>query len=209
MALTPRQKDVLDFIASFQERNGYCPSYDEIARNLDLASLATVHKHIQALEAKKYLRRRFNHSRSIEIDARYFEERPRVPPQAEERSVPLLGRIAAGAPVEQFESPETIQFSDFAGRGDVYALQVRGDSMIDDHICDGDYVLIENTKDVRNGDIVAAMVRGSESTLKRIYREPDGTVRLQPANSAMEPILAPAAEVDIRGKLLAVLRKYR
>lgn len=209
MALTPRQKEVLDFIAGFQEQNGYCPSYDEIARNLELASLATVHKHIQALESKKYLRRQFNHSRSLELDARYFEERPRVPAAAVERTVPLLGRIAAGAPVEQFESTETIQFSDFAGDRETYALQVRGDSMIDDHICDGDYVLIERTSEARNGDVVAAVVRGSESTLKRLYREPDGMIRLQPANSAMQPIYAPSAEVEVRGKLLAVLRKYR
>lgn len=201
MALTPRQKEVLDFVSGFRDRNGYCPSYEEIATGLDLASIATVHKHIQALESKNYLRRVFNQSRSLELAQRYFDEKP--------AGVPLLGRIAAGNPVEAYESQQTIAFTDFTGDKDTYALQVRGDSMIDDHICDGDYVLVEKAAEARNGDVVVALVRGSESTLKRFYREGDGSVRLQPANSTMDPIRVPASDVAIQGRLLAVLRKYR
>jgi repressor LexA len=204
MALTPRQKEVLDFIAHFVDENHYCPSYDEIASGLELASLATVHKHIAGLEAKGYLRRSYNHSRSLELSERYFAEtRPRRGAE-----IPIEGRIAAGAPVDQFENRETLNFADFAADRETYALEVRGDSMIDDHICDGDYVLIERTANARNGDIVVALVRGSETTLKRYYRETDGSVRLQPANSAMEPVRVDASDVAVQGKLLAVLRKY-
>jgi repressor LexA len=123
--------------------------------------------------------------------------------------VPLLGRIAAGAPVETIEQRETLNFADFAGNGNTYALEVRGDSMIDDHICDGDLILIERVQQALDGDIVVALVAGSETTLKRFYREPGEMVRLQPANSALKPILVPARDVQIQGRLLAVLRKYK
>jgi repressor LexA len=207
MALTKRQKQVLDFIAQFVERHGYSPSYEELAAGLDLASLATVHKHIQALETKQYLNRSFNHSRSLEVTRKYFDEQKmyRTPPAPE---VPLAGRIAAGAPVEAIAGQDTLSFSDFAGDQNTFALQVRGDSMIEDHICDGDYVLIEKTANARNGDIVVALVDGSETTLKRFYDEGD-VARLQPANSAMQPILVPKSSLQIQGRLIAVLRKYR
>ena len=123
--------------------------------------------------------------------------------------IPLLGRIAAGAPVEAMEQRETLNFADFAGHGDNYALEVRGESMIDDHICDGDMILLERSAEVRDGDIVVALVAGAETTLKRFYREAGDMVRLQPANSALRPILVPARDVQIQGRLLAVLRKYR
>lgn len=208
MALTRRQKEVLDFIADFVDDNGYCPSFEEIAQGLHLASLATVHKHISALEGKNYLKRGYNQSRSLELAPRYLQEQRRRRPQPA-TSVPLLGRIAAGAPVEAVEQREMLNFSDFAGSGNTYALQVRGDSMIDDHICDGDWILLEKTEQANDGEIVVALVRGSEATLKRFYRETPETVRLQPANSALEPILVPAGDVAVQGRLLAVLRKYR
>ena len=209
MALTPRQKELLDFIAGFVEDHGYCPSYDEIARGLELASLATVHKHIAALSAKGYLNRTENHSRSLEISTRYFDEtRSSRSPRSFSLEIPIEGRIAAGQPVEAYSEREVVNFGDFAGSENTYALQVRGESMIEDHICDGDYVLIERTNSVRNGDVVVALVRGSESTLKRFYRESDGNVRLQPANRTMEPIFVPASDIQVQGKLLAVLRKY-
>ncbi len=208
MALTRRQKEVMDFLNQFIRKNGFSPSYEEIASGLGLASLATVHKHIQALESKQYLRRNYNHSRSLEIGERYFsEEKARLPP-ASEATVPLLGRIAAGAPVEAIPNPETLQFSDFAGNENTYALQVRGESMIDDHICSGDYVLVERADSVKNGDIVVALVDGSDATLKRYYHEPDGRVRLQPANSAMQPIYVDPLKLQIQGRVLAVMRKY-
>lgn len=208
MALTRRQKEVMDFLKGFIEKNGYSPSYEEVAAGLGLASLATVHKHIQALEAKQYLRRSYNHSRSLEIGDRYLsEEKARVQPDRD-GSVPLLGRIAAGAPVEAIPNPESLHFSDFVKDKDTYALQVRGDSMIEDHICNGDFVLVEKTDSVKNGDIVVALVDGTDATLKRYYLEPDGRVRLQPANSSMAPILVNRGQLQVQGRLLAVMRKY-
>jgi repressor LexA len=208
MALTKRQKEVLDFIADFVDENGYSPSYEELAQGLHLASIATVHKHIQGLEARNYLRRGFNQSRSIEISSKYMQERRRHKPQTAVVQVPLAGRIAAGKPVEAMENQGVLHFSDFMGKGDTYGLQVTGDSMIEDHICSGDYVLVERVQSVDNGDIAVALVNGSETTLKRFYREPDGRIRLQPANSTMQPIYVEGENVQIQGRVLAVLRKY-
>src|ERR1051326_1055456 len=203
MALTKRQKQVLDFIAGFVEEQGYCPSFEEIARGLQLASLATVHKHISVLEAKSYLKRGFNQSRSLELAPKYLQEQRRTRTAMVE--IPLLGRIAAGAPVESIEQREVLNFADFAGDGNTFALEVRGNSMIDDHICDGDMILLERVTQARDGDIVVALVSGSETTLKRFYRESPETVRLQPANPELKPMFYPAAAVQIQGRLLAVL----
>lgn len=208
MALTRRQKEVLDFIAGFVEEHGYSPSYDEIAQGMHLASLATVHKHIQTLETKQYLRRGFNQSRSLELSPNYLRDWKKERPSAPQLEIAIQGRIAAGTPVEAFAPGETVNFTEMLADRDLYALQVRGESMIEDHICDGDFVLIERTQEVRNGDIVVALVRGAETTLKRFYRE-NGTARLQPANAAMQPIVVPIEDLQIQGKLLAVLRKYR
>jgi repressor LexA len=208
MALTRRQKEVMDFLSGFIEKHGYSPSYEEIAQGLKLASLATVHKHIQALESKQYLRRNYNHSRSLEIADRYFAEERARKPQTADPSIPLLGRIAAGAPVEAIANPEALHFSDFAGKENTFALQVRGDSMIDDHICSGDFVLVEKADSVRNGEIVVALVDGSDATLKRYYAEPDGRIRLQPANSLLAAIFVNPEALQIQGRVLAVMRKY-
>jgi repressor LexA len=209
MALTKRQKEVLDFIADFIEENGYSPSYEELAQGLDLASLATVHKHIQALESRNYLRRLFNQSRSLEVSPKYMQERRKSRAAVRPGEIPLAGRIAAGAPVEAIEGQETLQFADFAGRGDTFALQVSGESMIDDHIMSGDFVLVERTSHANDGEIVVALVDGRDATLKRLYHEANGRIRLQPANAAMQPILVDAASVQIQGRVLAVLRKYK
>lgn len=208
MALTKRQKEFLDFLAGFLEKRGYSPSYEEIAEGLSLASLATVHKHIMALETKRYVTRGFNQSRSLEIAAKYYDEQRQHRQQPASFEIPLLGRIAAGAPVEAIAGQDTLNFSDFAGDPGTYALQVRGESMIDDHICDGDFVLVEHASEARDGDIVVALVDGTETTLKRFYLEAGDRVRLQPANATMQPIYVPRASVQIQGKLLAVLRKY-
>ncbi|HEY2012324.1 MAG TPA: transcriptional repressor LexA [Bryobacteraceae bacterium] len=207
MALTKRQKQVLDFIANFVDDNGYCPSYDEIAKGLDLASLATVHKHISVLEGKSYLKRGFNQSRSLELSSKYVLEQRRT--KAPLPDIPMLGRIAAGSPVESVEQREMLNFADFAGNGNTFALEVRGNSMIDDHICDGDLILLDKVSEARDGDIVVALVAGSETTLKRFYRDSGSMVRLQPANSSLKPMYYPAADVQIQGRLLAVLRKYK
>lgn len=209
MALTQRQKQVLDFLADFVETKGYSPSYEEIANALQLASLATVHKHVSALEAKHYVRRSFNQSRSLEVAPKYLQEFRRLRQESTPRlEVPLLGRIAAGTPVESFASQEKLNFADFLGHSETYALEVRGDSMIDDHICSGDFVLVERTDQVRDGEIVVALLDGTETTLKRIYRETNGMVRLQPANSSMHPIMVAADGLEVQGRVLAVLRKY-
>ena len=210
MALTRRQKQVLDFLAQFVEENGYSPSYQEIASGLGLASLATVHKHVLALETKHYLKRGFNQSRSLDLSPKYQqEERRRRGGAASSFEIPLAGRIAAGTPVEAVAGRETLNLADYAGDADTFALEVSGDSMIEDHICDGDVVLVERAGKVRDGDIVVALVRGEETTLKRFYRESETMARLQPANSGMPPILVPMADLQIQGSLLAVLRKYK
>ncbi len=209
MALTRRQKEVMDFVAEFIDRNGYSPSYEEIASGLGLASLATVHKHIQALESKQYLKRAYNHSRSLEVSERFqSEEKTRRRNTSSAPEIPLLGRIAAGVPVEAIQNPATLHFSDFIGKNNTFALEVRGESMIDDHICSGDFVLAEKTDRVRDGDIVVALVDGSEATLKRYYHQQDGRIRLQPANAAMAPIFVNPGDLEIQGRVLAVMRKY-
>jgi len=183
MALTKRQKQVLDFIAGFIDENGYCPALRRL-RGPRSGFLATVHKHISVLEAKNYLKRGFNQSRSLELAPKYVQEQRRTKPPALE--IPLLGRIAAGAPVESIEQREMLSFADFAAGGNTFALEVTGNSMIDDHICDGDLILLERVAEVRDGDIVVALVAGHETTLKRLYREPGDMIRLQPANFRAE-----------------------
>jgi repressor LexA len=204
MALTKRQRQVYDFIARFVQQRGYSPSFEEIGAGLGLSSLATVHKHISNLEKKGLLKRDYNRSRSIDL----------LPPRGRQRSVmapaetlPLVGRIAAGRPVETLENPETISLADVTGSREVFVLEVAGDSMQDEHIVDGDYVLVEKVQTARNGEIVVALVDGSETTLKRFYKEGD-KVRLQPSNAAMPPIVLPAASVQIQGRVVGVLRKY-
>jgi repressor LexA len=206
MAITKRQRQVYDFIADFVQRNQFTPSFQEIGDGLGLSSLATVHKHITNLEKKGLLNRDYNRSRSIDL----------LPPKGRLKQamsvntgmvLPLLGRIAAGQPIEAIERPETISLADFVRSKEVFVLEVRGDSMQDEAILDGDYVLVEKTKIAHNGDIVVALVEGSDATLKRFYREGE-KVRLQPSNAKMKPIMFHARDVDIQGRVIGVLRKY-
>ena len=200
MAITRRQKEVIDFLSSFTSSHGYSPSYEEIAAGLGLNSLATVHKHVTNLQNKGLLQRAHNRSRSID-----------VLPQRKGRSMldrlPLMGRIAAGKPVEAIEHAESISLGDILGNRECYALEVRGDSMRDEHIMSGDYVLVERTRTAREGEIVVALIDGTDATLKRFFRE-GNQIRLQPSNSEMAPIYALATSVAIQGKVLGVLRKY-
>ncbi len=207
MALTKRQKEVLDSLVGFINKHGYSPSFEEIARSLKLTSLATVHKHIATLERKGFIRRGYNQSRSIEV----MQLPKPVREQVIERQLaqlPLVGRIAAGRPLEAVEDHETISLGDFVHARNVFVLQVKGNSMQDDHILDGDYIVVEQTEVAHPGDIVVALVGGEEATLKRFYREAGGKVRLQPANAAMEPIVLPAADVKVQGRVIGVVRKY-
>jgi repressor LexA len=206
MAITKRQRQVYDFIADFVQQHNYTPSYQEIGDGLGLSSLATVHKHISNLEKKGLLNRDYNRSRSIDL----------VPPKGRMKQamavntgmvLPLLGRIAAGQPIEAIERPETISLADFVRSKEVFVLEVRGDSMQDEAILSGDYVLVEKTKIAHNGDIVVALVEGSDATLKRFYREGD-KIRLQPSNARMKPIMVHARDCDIQGRVIGVLRKY-
>ena len=200
MAITRRQKEVLDFLSGFTSRNGYSPSYEEIAAGLGLNSLATVHKHVTNLQTKGLLQRAHNRSRSIDVLPQ------RVARKGTDR-LPLLGRIAAGQPVEAIETAETISLNDIIGTREVFALEVRGDSMRDEHIVSGDFVLVERTRTAREGEIVVALINGADATLKRFYRE-GSLVRLQPSNVEMAPIYAPATNVSIQGRVLGILRKY-
>jgi repressor LexA len=206
MTLTKRQKEVLDYLVGFLNKNGYSPSFEEIASSLKLTSLATVHKHLSTLEKKGFIRRGYNQSRSIEV----MLPKP-IREQLLDRHVvelPLAGRIAAGRPLEAVEDRETISLADFARGQNTYVLQVRGESMRDDHILDGDYIVVEQTQVANPGEIVVALVGEDEATVKRFYREPGGKVRLQPANSQMAPIIVLAADVKVQGRVVGVLRKY-
>ena len=207
MALTRRQKQVYDFLAGFVEEHGYSPSFEEIGEGLGLSSLATVHKHVSNLEEKGLLKRDYNRSRSIDLVKPRGRMRQMLGATSTGLTLPLMGRIAAGRPVEALENPESISLADFTRSKDVYVLQVTGESMQDEHIVNGDYVLVEKTNIARDGEIVVALVGGSDATLKRIYTEGD-KIRLQPSNAAMQPIRVPAADVQIQGRVIGVLRKY-
>jgi repressor LexA len=207
MALTKRQKQVLDFLVGFLNKRGYSPSYEEMAKSLGLASLATVHKHLTTLERKGFIRRGHNRSRSVEIIHLPRPVREEVLGR-QTIELPLVGRIAAGQPLEAVEQREAISLGDFSRGRNTYVLQVKGNSMRDDHILDGDYIVVEQTQVANTGEIVVALVRGEEATLKRFYREPGGRVRLQPANTEMEPIFVPGEDVKVQGRVVGVLRKY-
>jgi len=198
--LTKRQKELLDYLAAYIEQNGYAPTLEEIGRNFSLGSLATVHKHLQNLERKGHIRRMPNRSRALEVMPR---DGARTTVQ-----VPLLGRVAAGTPLEPVETPESVALpEELLGRGETFALRVQGDSMKNDGILDGDVVVVESRSAVENGATVVALVRG-EATLKRFFRT-GSRVRLEPANERIDPIVAAAEDVEVRGEVVALLRRYR
>jgi repressor LexA len=201
MALTRRQREILDFITGFIEDKGYSPTLQEIGRAFRLSSVATVHKHVTNLVEKGYVRRGWNQNRSLEPVGP-------VSPGGDALELPLLGRVAAGSPIEAVEEPETIAVPSFlTGRGPSFVLKVRGDSMIEEAIRDGDYVVVEQREQARDGETVVALLRGEEVTLKKIFHE-GPSVRLQPANPALEPLTVDAGEVQVRGVVVGVLRRY-
>ena len=200
LPLTKRQREILDFLNEFIQQHGYAPSLEEIGRRFNLSSLATVHKHLTNLQEKGFIKRAWNRSRSVEM----------VPTKAAGRAVelPLLGYVAAGAPIEAIVGNEAIAVpEDFVGKRETYVLRVRGDSMIDEQIRDGDYVIVEDRRTADNGEMVIAMLNGSDVTLKKLYRE-QGNIRLQPANPAMQPIVAPAEQVQVQGVVVGIMRRY-
>ena len=200
LPLTKRQREILDYLNDFIQQHGYAPSLEEIGRRFGLSSLATVHKHLTNLQEKGFIKRSWNRSRSVEV----------VPTRGGGRAIelPLLGYVAAGSPIEAVAGAETIAVPEtFVGKRDTYVLRVKGDSMIDEQIRDGDYVIVEDRRSAENGEMVIAMLHGSDVTLKKLYRE-QGRVRLQPANPAMQPILAAPDDVQVQGVVVGVMRRY-
>ncbi len=199
MALTRRQKQIFDFIQEFIGTNGYSPSLEEIGKHFGLSSVATVHKHVTNLVRKGLLRRSWNQNRSIEIVKE--DQAPRAV------DVPLVGRIPAGRPTDTEEEHETLAIPSWlVGSGRTYALKVFGDSMIDEQIRDGDYVVIEERRSAENGQLVVAMIHGEDVTLKKFYDDGDH-VRLQPANRKYDPLIIPSDRVEVRGVVRGVVRK--
>jgi repressor LexA len=198
--LTKRQKELVDYLDAYILKSGYAPTLEEIGQHFGLSSLATIHKHLTNLERKGMIRRKWNRSRALEV----------VPQQRRATAIelPLVGRVAAGAPIEPIEDSDTISVpEELVGRGDTFVLRVKGTSMVDEGILDGDFVVVQSRDQADNGEMVVALVRG-EATVKRFYREKAGMIRLQPANESMSPIMARAGDVEIRGVVSAVMRKY-
>ncbi|MBC7790610.1 MAG: transcriptional repressor LexA [Anaerolineae bacterium] len=202
MPLTRRQREILDYLNGYLEANEYAPSFEEIARHFNYNSLATVHEHLTNLERKGYIKRTYNESRAIEV----------LPSEVNPRAIelPLLGLVAAGTPIEALATQEMIAVpEDFVRHGGShYVLRVRGNSMIDEQIRDGDYVVIRERQHADNGEMVIALINDNSATVKKFYRERDGRIRLQPANDAMEPIYIHENDVTIQGIVIGVLRKY-
>jgi len=200
-SLTKRQKEIVDYLDDYIGEHGYAPTIEEIGAKFSLSSPATVHKHLTNLEGKGFIRRKWNHSRALEM----------VPQKKKAAAVelPLLGQVAAGQPIEAIEVPGTIAVPDeLVRRENSYVLRVKGDSMIEDGILDGDFVVVEERLIPENGDTVVALVNG-EATVKRFFREKGGKIRLQPANERMTPIIVKDKDFASRGRVVAVLRKYR
>ena len=203
MALTRRQKEILDFIESFLDAHGFSPSFEEIAEFFQYRSLATVHEHLSNLEAKGYIRKNYNESRSIELT--------RTELRLAAVDLPLLGTVAAGEPVEAIEQQEQIAVPEdmvVGAPGTHYVLRVRGDSMIDEQIRDGDYVIVRSRDTAHNGEMVIALVDGDAATVKKFYREAGAVVRLQPANPDLKPMFFEADRVTVQGIVVGVIRKY-
>ena len=200
MVLTKRQKEILDFITRFIDQEGYSPSLTEIGEHFGLSSVATVHKHIDNLRKKGLVRKNWNANRSLEL----------TPAALGIKAIrlPLAGRVAAGHPIEAVEQREVIAVpEDMVGRDESFVLQVKGESMIDEGIRDGDYVIVEKRQRPQNGSVVVALIDGEEATLKKFYRE-GSSVRLQPANPAMKPLSIAAQRVSVQGVVIGLLRKY-
>lgn len=243
MALTRRQREVLDFIEDFIRTKRYSPSLEEIAKHFGLSSVATVHKHVVNLEKKGFIRRDWNRSRSIDvappprpvltavgggglvaetnvadfpgaIEAFGHRHEPDADAEwarmSEVVRLPLQGRVAAGLPIEAIRDHESVAVpASMVGRGRSYVLQVKGDSMIGEHIQDGDFVIVEERREARNGEKVIALIGDGEATLKTYFRDPDGTVRLEPANPSFKTIRVREGSFRIQGVVIGVLRRFR
>ncbi len=200
MPLTKRQRLILNFIREYLGENDYAPTLEEIAHHFGMASLNGVYKHLTALEERGFIRRLSNQARSIQLLETALPDRC---------CLPLLGTVAAGQPLEVVSDPEEISVPEsFLTRGKNYVLRVSGDSMIDEHIQDGDLVVVEERATAHNGDMVVALVDDDSVTLKKYFREPDGMVRLQPANPNLRPIYLSEDRLRIQGCVIGVMRRY-
>ncbi len=200
MHLTKRQREIYEYLKDHIHARGYAPSIMEIGERFELSSPATVHKHLAHLEAKGLIRKKHNLSRAIEI----VEE----PASALSREYVLWGHIVAGKPIEVLENREVVSLMPDMLDKDVFVLRVKGNSMIEDHIKDGDYVIVEKRESAENGETVVALLDRERATLKRFYRE-QGQVRLQPANPEMKPIIVKEGDFKIQGVVIGVLRKFK
>ncbi len=202
MPLTRRQREILDFISSHISEQGYAPSFEEIAGRFSFRSLATVHEHLTNLERKGYIHRAHNESRAIEV----------VPPKGQTGAteLPLLGLVAAGEPIEAVTGQDVIAVPDelVPRRGRSYVLKVRGQSMIDEHIKDGDYIVVHERNDADDGQTVVALVDGASATVKKFYREPGGWIRLEPANPTMTALRVNERDIVVQGIVVGVIRRY-
>ncbi len=201
--LYKRQRQILDFIAQYIQKNGYAPTLREIADAINVSSLATVHEHLETLNRKGVIRKHGGRVRGIELVDKTFLD------NSESVDLPLMGYIAAGSPIEPYsEEDATFKVSPelITGKRRAYVLQVKGQSMIEDHIQDGDYVVIEETAEVSNGEIVVALLDNGLATLKKYYKEMT-RIRLEPANANMSPIYA--TNVQIQGRVVGLIRKFR
>ena len=199
--LTKRQKQLVDFLEHYITEHGYAPTLSEVGQYFGLSSLATVHKHLHNLEQKGFIKRVHNHSRALEVTS------DRKSPVSHE--LKLVGTVAAGVPIEAVEGNDTIAVpDDFVRRDNTFCLRVKGQSMIDEGIRDGDYIIVEGRETANEGETVVALVNG-EATVKKFYREPDGRIRLEPANVTMQPIYAAAEDLMVRGVVVGLMRHYR
>src|SRR6202047_4843726 len=200
--LTKRQKQMVDFLEHYIEEHGYAPTLAEVGQYFGLSSLATVHKHLKNLEGKGFIRRTHNHSRALEIAGKGGGG-------TGSREISLLGQVAAGLPIEAIEGQDTITVpEEFVRRDNTFCLRVKGESMVDEGIRDGDYIIVEGRDGANPGETVVALI-GGEATVKKYYPEPDGRVRLQPANLAMDPVFVSEEDLRIRGVGVGLMRHYR
>ena len=207
MNLTPKQLEIVNFIVDYRERKGLAPTLEEIARELGVSKI-TIYEHVAQLEKKGAITKQKYQSRSLTVSPTLVTELKsrRETQQEQSFTIPLLGRIAAGAPIEAVEVPEEVDLSDMIRRDRAsYLLRVKGNSMVDEGIRSGDFVIVENRNWASNGETVVAIINENEATLKKFYREGD-RVRLQPANAELQPIYVDKCE--IRGVVVGVLRKY-
>jgi repressor LexA len=202
VTLTRRQREILTYLSGYIQAKGYAPSFEEIAKQFSFQSLATVHEHLTNLERKGYIRRTPNESRAIEI----------VPPKGQSGAteLPLLGLVAAGEPIEAVTGADSLGVPDdlIPRRGRSYVLRVRGESMIDEQIKDGDYIVVHERQQADNGQMVVALVQGAGATVKRFYREPGGWIKLQAANPSVSPLRINERDILVQGVVVGVIRKY-